>query len=592
MQKMKYLVTTLLVGLAFFTEGWGQIPNINRPIVTIGGNIAENRTLFRDTVYLIVGFTTVPANVTLTIQPGTILLSDFESKGTLITERGRDGSAAAPGSPRRSGRIIANGTPEQPIIFTSERPNGQKRRGDGGGIVLNGLAPNNGPGGILVGEGNTGIHGGNTPNDTSGSFRYVRIEFGGTKITPDNEVNGWTFNSTGAGTVCEFLQAHFIADDGFEWFGGTVDGKYLVATGVDDDMFDMDNSYCGRLQFLVGVEDRALANRGYEIDNDATGSTARSTLGVLTRPVIYNATLVGAGVARAGDDNNDGIYVRRNAQGLFWNHIVVNFGGFGFVVDGSASRNQFNADSLFVRNSIMFNRGLLPLGTSTAKVDSLVVWGAFRAGTPAVYDTAGFYARANTWSVRTVNPQLVGLTSAILSGTANPISGQPLDLRPQPGSPALTGGATPRNIPARFPGDRVDFFDETANYIGAFNATTNWMAGWTVWATNATTFNLVSRVIEERALENRPTRFELSQNYPNPFNPTTNIRFSLPTSEVVTLKIYDITGREVATLINGERRAAGVYQLTYDASNLASGTYLYRLQAGSFVDTKKMTLIK
>ncbi|MDW8464796.1 MAG: T9SS type A sorting domain-containing protein [Chloroherpetonaceae bacterium] len=591
MPRMKYLFTALAI-LVCLSEGFGQtLPNINRPIVRVGGNISENRTFFRDTVYLIVGFTTIPANVTLTIQPGTILLSDFESKGTLITERGRDGSPAAPGAARRSGRIIANGTATDPIIFTSTRPNGQKRRGDGGGIVLNGLAPNNGPGGILVGEGNTGIHGGNTPMDTSGIFRYVRIEFGGTKITPDNEVNGWTFNSTGAGTVCEYLQAHFIADDGFEWFGGTVNGRYLVATGVDDDMFDMDNSYCGRLQFLVGVEDRALANRGYEIDNDATGSTARSTLGVLTCPTVYNVTLIGAGVARAGDDNNDGIYVRRNAQGLFWNHIVVNFGGFGFVVDGSASRGQFDRDSLFVRNSIMLNRGLLPLGTGTAKVNSLVAWGAFRAGTPAVYDTAGFYGRANAWGVRTVNPQLVGLTSAILNGTANPISGQPLNLRPQAGSPALTGGARPRNF-SRFPGDNANFFDTTATFIGAFNQTTNWMSGWTVWATNATTFNLVSRVVEERALESRPTRFELSQNYPNPFNPTTNIRFSLPSSEVVTLKIYDITGREVATLINGERRAAGVYQLTYDASALASGVYLYRLQAGSFVDTKKMTLIK
>ncbi len=590
MQKaIKHIIFTALLVFVSFSNGLGQI-NINRPIVTIGGNISENRTLFRDTVYLIVGFTTVPAGVTLTIQPGTILISDFESKGSLLTERGRDGSTAAPGSPRRSGRIIADGTAQQPIIFTSERPNGQKRRGDGGGIVLNGLAPNNGPSGILVGEGNTGVHGGNSPGDTSGVFRYVRVEFGGTKITPDNEVNGWTFNSVGAGTVCEYLQSHFIADDGFEWFGGTVDGKYLVATGVDDDMFDMDNSYCGRLQFLVGVEDRNLANRGYEIDNDNAGSSARSTLGVLTSPTVYNVTIIGAGVARAGDDNNDGIYVRRNAQGRFWNHIVANFGGFGFVVDGSASRTNFERDSLFVRNSIMFNRGILPLRGSTTKVDSLIVWGAFRGGTPVAYDTAGFYAKASGWNIRTVNPQLVGLTSAILNGTANPINGQPIDLRPQAGSPALTGAATPVNF-TRFPGDRQNFFDPV-NFIGAFDATNNWTAGWTVWSTNSTTFNLTSRVIEERALEARPTNFELSQNYPNPFNPTTNIRFSLPTSQVVTLKIYDVTGREVATLINGERRAAGVYQLTYDASNLASGTYLYRLQAGSFVETKKMTLVK
>jgi hypothetical protein len=94
--------------------------------------------------------------------------------------------------------------------------------------------------------------------------------------------------------------------------------------------------------------------------------------------------------------------------------------------------------------------------------------------------------------------------------------------------------------------------------------------------------------------ETRPVaqNFELEQNYPNPFNPSTTIRFSLPTSQVVTLKVYDMLGREVATLVNGERLGAGNYAYQFMANGLASGTYIYRLQAGNFVEAKKMTLVK
>ena len=550
-----------------------------KPRLTLAGSIVGRRVLSADTIYVLVGFVQVQQDAELVIPAGTVLEGDFASQGALLTVRGSGTGAGGNAANRRSGRITANGTATNPIVFTSQRPDGQKGRGNWGGIVLNGLAPNNGPAGNLFGEGNTGAHGGNTPNDTSGTLRYVRVEFGGTRITPDNEVNGFTFNSVGAGTTLEYLQSHFIADDAFEWFGGTVNARYLVATGCDDDNFDSDNSWIGKGQFWVGVEDRNLANRGYESDNNAGGGPERSSLGVLTRPTVYNVTLIGAGRPAANDDNNDGMYIRRNAQGRYWNHIVANFGGFGFVIDGSASRTNFTNDSLFVRNSIMFNRGFFPLGAATTPAGN-TVWGAFRAGTPARYDTTGFYAIANQWNIRTVNPQFTRLD------TANAFSSRP-DLRPAPGSPALTGGATPVDF-ARFPGDATNFFDVTATYVGAFNATTDWTAGWTIWTTNATS----SVRVDERVLDNRPSGFELSQNYPNPFNPTTNIKFSLPASQTVSLKVYDIAGREVATLINSERRAAGTYQLNFDGYGLSSGAYFYRLQAGNFVETKKMTLVK
>jgi hypothetical protein len=438
--------------------------------VVLAGSITTNTTLNSDTTYILQGFVQVQPGVTLTIPAGTLILGDFETKGALITVRGS--------GTRASGRIVANGTQARPIIFTSERPAGSRMRGDWGGIVLNGLSLNNGAidaSGIrtLVGEGNTGAHGGSNANDTSGVLRYVRVEFGGTRITQDNEINGFTFNSVGAGTVLEYLQAHFIADDGFEWFGGTVNSRYLLSTGCDDDNFDTDNSFIGKGQFWAAIQDQRLGNRGYESDNDATGSSIRANNGRLTGPQVYNVTLVGAGVAQANDDRNDGMYVRRNAQGLYFNHIVVNFGGFGLVIDGTASRANFNNDSLYVRNSILFTRGLFNL-LGTGPNAGQTVWGAFRA---ANYDTVGFYARANTWSNRNVDPQLTGVTAAVLAATnpANPLTGSPVDLRPAAGSPALTGAATPPND---------GFFDVTATFVGAFNAANNWTSGWTQWALN------------------------------------------------------------------------------------------------------------
>ncbi len=576
---MKKTTLLLILGLlALEAASLDAFAQGRKPRATLAGSITGRRVLSADTLYTLVGFVQVQQDGELVIPAGTVFEGDFGSQGALLTVRGAGTGAGGGAANRRSGRIIANGTATNPIIFTSQRPDGQKGRGNWGGIVLNGLAPNNGPGGTLFGEGNTGVHGGNTPNDTSGVLRYVRVEFGGTRITPDNEINGFTFNSVGAGTTLEYLQAHFIADDGFEWFGGTVNARYLVSTGCDDDNFDSDNSWIGKGQFWVAVEDPRLANRGYESDNNAGGGPDRSTLGALTRPTVYNVTMIGAGRRAANDDNNDGMYIRRNAQGRYWNHIVANFGGFGFVVDGSASRTNFNADSLFVRNSIMFNLGQLPLGTGTTAAGSSV-WGAFRAGTPAVYDTAGFYDIANQWNVRTVDPQFRSLDTATIFRAGRP------DLRPRAGSPALTGAATPVDF-ARYTGDATNFFIP-APYIGAFD-TTDWTAPWTIWTENRT----LNVRTEERVLDARPTGYELSQNYPNPFNPTTNIRFSLPMTQTVTLKVYDITGREVATLINGERRAAGVYQLNFDGYGLSSGAYFYRLQAGNFVETKKMTLVK
>lgn len=470
-------------------DGGGVTPPPPSNRVELVGNITGTRTLSKDTVYLLKGFVNIQQEATLIIPAGTRIEGDFESQGALLTVRGQGTPGTS--SYRRSGRIIANGTKEQPIVLTSERAVGNRRRGDWGGLVLNGLAPNNGPGGTLIGEGNTGAHGGNLPTDTSGTLRYVRLEFGGTKITPDNEINGFTFNSVGNGTVLEYLQSHYIADDAYEFFGGTVNAKYLVATGCDDDNLDLDNGFCGKIQFVAVVQDRGLANRGYEVNNDGQGSNNRSSAPVnsLTNPIVYNVTMVGAGVARANDDNNDGIYSRGNSQGQYWNHIMINFGGFGAVVDGAGSITQYQNDSLQVRNSIFANRGLIGLGNPAGTAVGSGVWGAFRRSSTTGYDTVdattslNFFTKAAGRGNRNFTSR-DGILRTV--NYDNPMNGTKPDLRPAANSPALTGAADPTQNPldqtARFPGDKTGFF-QAVDYVGAMKDI-DWTDGWTTWAIN------------------------------------------------------------------------------------------------------------
>jgi hypothetical protein len=426
-------------------------PNPADTRAELAGNILGNRTLNADSVYVLKGFVLVQPGAVLTIPAGTRIEGDFATKGALITVRG-SGSQA-------SGKIIADGTASKPIIFTSSQAAGQRKRGDWGGVVLNGLAPTNWAGGTGIGEGNTGAYGGTKADDNSGILRYVRIEYGGTKITPDNEINGLTLNGVGSGTIIEHVQTHFIADDGFEWFGGTVNGKWLVSSGNDDDAFDMDYGFSGKLQFLLALQDPELANRGLEMDNDASGSsnvTAAPTSGAeglsydgtqtLTNPLIYNWTVIGAGKEKANDDNNDGLYIRRNSQARFANVLISNFGNFAVVVDGSGSIGHMTSGASYIKNSIFHGgKGGYAHRTSSGTAVQTIPM---------------------EWNTRETDPML---TSIVFTSP---------DPRPKAGSPALSGAADPTQDPMS-----KGFFT-AAPYVGAFDGTNNWLSGWTNFAKN------------------------------------------------------------------------------------------------------------
>lgn len=433
-----YSIVAVKGGTASAAASFGistTAPGSTEKRTILAGNTGDkDRILSKDTIYTIVGFYFVQAGTKLIIPAGTRLEGDFASKGAIITVRGT--------KTRSSGQIIAQGTAAEPIIFTSSKPEGQRARGDWGGIVLNGLADINVPGKTGTGEGGTGTYGsggiGSAKNDdTSGVLSYVRIEYGGTKITADNEINGLTLNGVGSGTVIDHVQTHFIADDGFEWFGGTVNGRYLISSGNDDDMFDMDFGYSGNLQFLFGIQDPELANRGFEIDNDADGSANEP----FTSATIANVTLIGAGKDKANNEDNDGLYLRRNNKLKIYNAIVTNF-RYGLVVDGSGTKTNADNGDLFVKNSILHgSKGAYILAKGTAAdLDPIV--------------------QKNNWNITTSDPGLTALTFT----APNPL---PTNFATLPQAAQLPS----------------EFFQQVS-YIGAFGPGANWIQGWTTFKKN------------------------------------------------------------------------------------------------------------
>ena len=238
-------------------------------------------------VYTMVGWIYVVDGVTLTIEPGTII------KGSDVSF---DGATAATGSSliiERGAKIMAEGTVSEPIVFTSAREKGRRQASDWGGIVILGKASHNEGDKNIIEGGLRSMHGGTDDDDNSGIFKYCRIEFAGYPYAQDNEINGLTMGSVGRGTTIEYVQVSYCGDDSFEWFGGTVNGRYLIAYHGWDDDFDTDRGYSGKLQFLLGVRDPRIADtsnsNGFESDNH------NSTPGVtpFTRAVFSNVTIIG-----------------------------------------------------------------------------------------------------------------------------------------------------------------------------------------------------------------------------------------------------------------------------------------------------------
>jgi hypothetical protein len=439
---MKHLSKLAVALVALASAGLAHAANINVP-----RTITANTTWTKDNTYFLQGYTFVINNAALTIEPGTVI------KGRVST-----GSNAASLIITRGSKIFAQGTASSPIIFTSELDNlnGNLTHRDvslWGGIMIMGNASinsraNGQPAGTPAQDQIEGLSvtgpeieyatfGGTNDDDNSGVMRYVSIRHGGAVIGGDNEINGLTMGGVGRGTTIEYIEVFANKDDSFEWFGGTVNARYLISAFGNDDGIDFDQGYRGNVQHVLVLQTDIGVDRG---DKGTEWDGATSPLDALPKGNTTLANLTFIGIGSSGSANT-AINIRDNVEARIYNSVFVNY-----------------AKMIDIENDV---------GTPIPEIRNNLFWSHLSGNnTPE-----GLNARPTG----TVNTTAYWTNAANNNGIANPMlrsisytTDRGLDPRPAVGSPALTG-----------PVQTLSGSGLTqVNYKGAFSDT-NWAAGWT-----------------------------------------------------------------------------------------------------------------
>ncbi len=444
LKMMQRFATMALLAVALVSCGDEKVdPPVNPTptgLTVIEGNITTNITLDATKKYLLKGKVFVQAPAVFTVPAGTIIFGDKATKGALIINRGA--------------KIMAEGTATNPIVFTSNAPVGYRNRGDWAGIVICGNTDNNGnPNSSIEGISATGtedgLYGpGSGPaiNDqNSGTMRFVRIEFAGQELSPDNELNSLTMGSVGSGTIIENIVVSYANDDAYEWFGGYNNHKYLIAISTWDDDFDSDRGYSGKVQYGLIIRDANIADksgsRAFEASSNSNAAAAPHSA-----CEFANITVVGPRVFTTSINANyqAAVEINSNSAMKVYNSIIAGF-PTGIRFNGAGATAVANGNYFFrnAANSAVSGGSSLPSDFATANA--------------VLGDSAAFVAQV--WadapsSIYTFNPLL---------SAASP----------------LNSGATP-----------VAGF-EAATYIGAFGSSAN--AGWN-WGTAWIELNPVNKV--------------------------------------------------------------------------------------------------
>ena len=287
-------------------------------IVYLSGVYTQDLSLDTNIQYIVNGPVLMVAGTTLTVPAGmTVKAAPVGVNAYIAIQQGA--------------RIIANGTANNPIVFTSNAAT--PSTGDWGGLVVCGSASINS---TAVGSTETSTtevgglsYGGNTDEDDSGSLEYVRIEYAGGAIDGNSELNGLSLYAVGNGTNIDYVQIYQGSDDGVEFFGGTVNVSHLSVVGSEDDSVDWTEGYVGTLTDVY-VEHTASHDKAFECDGYNTDFSNAG--GYFSAPNITNVTIVGA------NDGGEAIRLRAGTQGIFTNVLISDFAE-GFDLDGDSGDN-------------------------------------------------------------------------------------------------------------------------------------------------------------------------------------------------------------------------------------------------------------
>jgi hypothetical protein len=407
-----------------------------------------------------------------------------------------------------------------------------------------GNAPVNDPAGEKLIEGGVdpvkGLYGGTNTNDNSGILRYVRVEFPGIAFQPNNEINGITFGGVGSATTVDYIMVSYSGDDSYEFFGGTVNAKHLIAyRGLDDD-FDTDFGFTGKMQFIVSLRDSSVADisgsNGFESDNDASGTTNPP----ITNCKVSNATVIGPITGSGNTFNTNykrGAHIRRSSKTSLYNSAIAGF-PTGLLVDGANCEANANADELQVRNTVLAGCNT-PLAVASGSSFDIAAW----------YNNATY---GNSISTLPTDLNLM-----------DPYNYAQPDFMPNNSSSLLSGADFSASA-------LLDPFFDVVNYRGAFG-TNDWSASWSNYNCQNSNYSVgVSEISSARPVVI----------YPNPVTSTSVISFELLTSANISLSVYDLQGRLVINFAN-TIYPSGMNSVSIPADQLNSGFYLLSISTES-----------
>lgn len=413
----------------------------NSDVEVIEGKITSNKVLSASKVYLLKGYVQVMDGATLEIPAGTIIKGEKATKAALIVEKG--------------GKLKANGTATNPIVFTSDQTAGNRNVGDWSGIIICGKSKVNSADGTsqyesgVLGATVATYGGGSSPvlNDNSGELTYARIEFAGNPIQSDKEINGLTLCAVGSETKIHHIQVSYGGDDAFEFFGGTVNATHLIAYRGTDDDFDFDQGYTGTIQYGISIKDPMISDgagtsRGIELENKAAVAN-----NMYSRPILSNFTFIGPGVGTDVDKHGATIHFGLNSRMVLANSIIV---------DGKTAGIEFNSD--FPAAELKAGRSILSNNMVFGNKANYVLKDV--TSFASVADLTGYLNGFGDFTI--ANLAAAGLTNTTIAAP---------NLLLKADSPALNK--------AKYEGDLASLTKET--FIGAMGTTTDWTKGWASW---------------------------------------------------------------------------------------------------------------
>ena len=600
--------------------------------ITVQDSIATDTHWTCDNQYLLKGYVYVTAGHILTIDSGVIIKGDKITKGTLIVERGA--------------KIMAMGTKLHPIVFTSNQAAGTRSYGDWGGVILCGQAPVNWTAGQAQVEGGPrSFYGGSDANDNSGTMTYCRIEFGGIAFSPNNEVNGLTFCGVGRGTTINHIMVAYSGDDSYEFFGGTVNTKYMVAYGTWDDDYDTDNGYAGKNQFIVAVRDAGAADQSgskcFESDSYLSGTVSglAGDTTKATKCIFSNVTAIGPlnNPSFTGYDPNyvAGVHIRRGSAISILNSLILGWPCAVLVDESSASYGSTVAN---IGLGITQFKNNIIAGTATASFNKDVVFvkDGLRSLTPTTsnsdttvtgtdWSTLAGYAGPLSWvfapanknkSYATVsggvqlgnpffmsNPNLVpNSTSPVVYGTKTFPSWAGVTDVFDPTSPISYDTTSPAtyNVP-NFPPDFVnskanDPFFTVVNYVGAFGRTgvnDNWMSGWCNFDPLNESYDTTCYTIDPSSVNDQvySTSGPAIKLFPNPAQSHATVAVEVKQIGTISVIILDRTGRMVKEIYTGGV-LPGTQSYDFSTDELSNGMYVVSVVVNGKHSITKLSVIK